>query len=111
VKNCIPQALRISGKKMTVDEVFKVVKKDADYYEASGGGVTASGGEIISQADFVAALFRKCREAGFHTNADTSGYGDPAGLEKILEYSDLVYYDLKHLDPVKPQEYTANPTS
>lgn len=106
VKNCIPQALQISGKKMTVDEVFNVVKKDADYYEASGGGVTASGGEIIAQADFVAALFKKCREAGFHTNADTSGYGDPAGLEKILEYSDLVYYDLKHLDPVKHKEYT-----
>lgn len=106
VKNCVPQALQISGKKMTVDEVFKVVKKDADYYEASGGGVTASGGEILAQADFVAALFKKCKEAGYHTNADTSGFGDPAALEKILEYSDLVFFDLKHLDPAKHQEYT-----
>jgi pyruvate formate lyase activating enzyme len=105
VKNCVPEALRISGKKMTVDEVFKVVKKDADYYEASGGGVTASGGEILAQADFVAALFKKCREAGYHTNADTSGFGDPAALEKILDYSDLVFFDLKHMDPVKHREY------
>jgi pyruvate formate lyase activating enzyme len=106
VKNCLPQALQISGKKMTVDEVFKVVKKDADYYEASGGGVTASGGEILAQADFVAALFKKCKEAGYHTNADTTGFGDPKALEKILAYSDLVFYDLKHMDPAKHQEYT-----
>jgi pyruvate formate lyase activating enzyme len=109
VRNCVPEALRISGKKMTVDEVWKVVKKDADYYEASGGGVTASGGEILNQADFVAALFKKCREAGFHTNADTSGFGDPAALEKILEYADLVYFDLKHLDPARHKEYTGQP--
>jgi pyruvate formate lyase activating enzyme len=106
VRNCLPEALQISGKKMTVDEVFKVVKKDADYYEASGGGVTASGGEILAQADFIAALFKKCKEAGYHTNADTSGFGDPAALEKILEYSDLVFFDLKHMDPVKHEEYT-----
>ena len=105
VKSCDPQALQISGKAMTVDEVFKVVKKDADYYEASGGGVTASGGEILAQADFVAELFKKCREAGYHTNADTSGFGDPAALDKILEYADLVYFDLKHMDTVKHREY------
>lgn len=105
IRSCVPEALKLSGKKMTVDEVFKVVKKDADYYDASGGGVTASGGEILAQADFVAALFKRSKEAGFHTNADTSGFGDPAALEKILEYSDLVFFDLKHLDPVKHKEY------
>ncbi|SHI21684.1 pyruvate formate lyase activating enzyme [Sporobacter termitidis DSM 10068] len=105
VHHCVPEALKVSGKKMTVDEVFKVVKRDADYYEASGGGVTASGGEILAQADFVAALFRRCREAGYHTNADTCGFGDPAALCKILEYSDLVFFDLKHLDPAKHREY------
>jgi len=89
----------MTGKQMTVEEVFKVVKRDFDYYEASGGGVTASGGEILGQADFVAALFKTCREAGIGTCADTSGFGDGAALEKILEYSDLVLFDIKHMDP------------
>ena len=105
VKNCLPEALQISGKRMTLDEVWKVVKKDADYYEASGGGVTASGGEILAQADFVAALFKRCREAGYHTCADTSGFGDPAALLKILEYADLVYFDLKHMDLEAHKQY------
>jgi len=99
VETCLPEALSISGKRMTVDEVFAVVKRDYDYYEASGGGVTASGGEILGQADFVAALFKKCREAGIGTCADTSGFGDGAAFGKILEYSDLVLFDLKHMDP------------
>jgi len=89
----------MTGKQMTVDEVFKVVKRDFDYYEASGGGVTASGGEILGQADFVAALFMLCREAGIGTCADTSGFGDGAALEKIIAHSDLVLFDIKHMDP------------
>ena len=99
IEACVPEALSMSGKRMTVDEVFAVVKRDYDYYEASGGGVTASGGEILGQADFVAALFKQCREAGIGTCADTSGFGDKAAFEKILEYTDLVLFDLKHMDP------------
>ena len=98
IEVCVHEALQMSGKKMTVDEVLKVVKRDADYYEASGGGVTASGGEILGQADFVAELFKRCRELGIHTCADTSGYGREEDMAKILEYSDLIYFDLKHMD-------------
>jgi len=98
VDACISEALKVSGKEMTVDEVFKVIKRDYDYYEASGGGVTASGGEILGQADFIAALFKKCREAGIGTCADTSGFGDAAAFSKILEHTDLVLYDIKHMD-------------
>ena len=98
VEACLQEALSISGKRMTVDEVLKVVKRDYDYYEASGGGVTASGGEILMQAAFVAELFRRCKAEGIGTCADTSGFGDPASLEKLLEYSDIVLYDLKHID-------------
>ena len=99
VDACVPEALSISGKRMTVEEVLKVVKRDFDYYEASGGGVTASGGEILGQADFVAALFKRCRDESIGTCADTSGFGDSAALKKILEYSDIVLYDLKHMNP------------
>jgi len=99
VDACLHEALSISGKLMTVDDVFKVIKRDKDYYEASGGGITASGGEILGQADFVAALFKRCKEDNIGTCADTSGFGSPASLMKILEYADIALYDLKHLDP------------
>ena len=101
VEACVHEALRMSGEKMTVDEVFNIVKRDIDFYKVSGGGVTASGGEILMQADFVAELFKRCREEDIHTCADTSGFGKKEAMEKVLTYSDLVYYDLKHMDPVE----------
>jgi pyruvate formate lyase activating enzyme len=104
IQACIPEALKMSGKKMTVDEVFNVVKRDIDFYKSSGGGVTCSGGEILSQADFTAELFRRCREAGINTCADTSGYGTPEAMEKILRHSDLIYFDLKHMNPAVHEE-------
>lgn len=105
VKKCLPEALSITGKTMTAREAFSVVVRDKDYYE-DVGGCTCSGGEILSQPDFVAALFRLCRENGIHTNADTSGYGSQQALEKIMEYADMFYYDLKHLDPDEHLKYT-----
>jgi pyruvate formate lyase activating enzyme len=105
IEACIYEALSMSGKKMSVDEVFRIVCRDKDYFEVSGGGLTASGGEILTQPDFVAELFRRCREEGIHTCADTCGFGDKEALRKILKYSDLVYYDLKHLDSEKHRQY------
>ncbi len=107
VKKCLPGALSISGKLMTVEEAFQVVKRDKDYYDQGGGGCTCSGGEILMQPDFVAGLFRMCRENGIHTNADTSGYGSAEAMRKILEYSDLVYFDLKHPDSEAHKRMTA----
>jgi len=88
----------MSGTKMTVEEVYNIVKRDIDYYKVSGGGLTCSGGELLMQADFVAELFKHCRINEIHTCADTSGFGSEKKMEKILAYTDLVYYDLKHMD-------------
>jgi pyruvate formate lyase activating enzyme len=109
VSACPSGALKITGETMTVDKVFKVIRKDAVYYETSGGGVTCSGGEILTQPDFVAAIFQRCREAGYHTCADTSGVGSEAALNKILDHTDLVYFDLKHMNPARHLELTGAP--
>ncbi|NLO46935.1 MAG: glycyl-radical enzyme activating protein [Clostridiales bacterium] len=109
IESCLYEALAMSGKKMTVDEVFKVACKDKDYFEVSGGGLTVSGGEILAQPDFVAELFRRCRDEGIHTCADTSGCGEKAAMEKILTYSDLIYFDIKHMDSDKHQLYCGGP--
>lgn len=105
VKKCLFEALSISGKIMTAEEVFKVVNRDKDYYD-NEGGCTCSGGEILSQADFVAAVFRICRENGIHTNADTSGFGSREALKKIMEYADMFYYDFKILNSYLHKQYT-----
>jgi len=99
VEVCPHGAMRITGREMTADEVFDVIERDADFYRDSGGGVTLSGGEVLLQPDFAAALLQRCREAGFHTCVDTAGQGSLEALRKIIPYTDLFYFDIKHIDP------------
>jgi pyruvate formate lyase activating enzyme len=98
-EECPHGAMQITGRKMSADEVFDVVARDADFYRDSGGGVTISGGEVLLQADFARAILERCKEAGFHTCVDTSGEGSTEGLRKLVPYVDLFYFDIKHLDP------------
>ncbi|MBM3133361.1 MAG: glycyl-radical enzyme activating protein, partial [Chloroflexi bacterium] len=96
----------ITGKFMTVDEVLETVKRDSLFYRNSGGGVTASGGEATAQPEFLIELFRRCRESGIHTALDTTGHVPWETLQKVLEHTDLVLYDIKHMDPARHRELT-----
>lgn len=101
IKVCNAGAIKIFGQTMTIDEVFREVKKDIGYYSSSQGGVTAGGGEPLAQANFVAELFRRCHMLGIHTTLDTCGYTSLSALNKVLEQTDLVLYDLKLMDRVQ----------
>lgn len=92
---CTEGALTMHGKDLTVEEVFEEVKRDEMFYRNTGGGVTASGGEPLMQAPFVAALFDRCHQVGIPTALDTSGYASHSALEQVLAHTDLVLYDLK----------------
>ncbi len=69
-------------------------------------GVTVSGGEPTYQPDFPLEFLRRCRECGIDTALDTCGYVSWKTLESILEYVDLVLFDIKHMDPVRHKELT-----
>ncbi len=106
VNVCAPEALTVYGKTVTVKDVFNEVKKDKSFFEGSNGGVTASGGEPLRQADFVASLFKMCREAGIGTCLDTCGYAPSEELEKVLHFTDYVLYDIKLIDSGLHKKYT-----
>jgi len=106
VEVCPNKAREISGKPMTVEQVLEEVKKDALFYQNSGGGVTVSGGEPTLQPDFLWHLLQRCQESGIHTTLDTSGFVKPEILRRVLEHTDLVLYDIKHMDPAKHKELT-----
>ncbi len=103
---CYAEALVMAGRKMSVEEVVQVLQEDRPYYELSGGGITLSGGEPFVQPGFTRELLRACQEAGLHTAVDTSGHISWAIIEEALSYTDLVLYDLKHMDPAEHCKYT-----
>jgi pyruvate formate lyase activating enzyme len=106
---CSPGALTIYGKQVTVGDVFQEVSRDKSFYEGSDGGVTVSGGEPLWQADFVAALFQKCRRIGISTCLDTCGYVATHKLKAVLAFTDYVLYDIKHMDNDIHQQFTGVP--
>ena len=90
-----PDTWAEGDKTITVEEVLADISKYRRFYDASGGGLTVSGGEPLLQADFVAALFKACRELGIHTTLDTAGYASPESVEKVLPYTDAVLFSIK----------------
>jgi len=109
VQACPAGAMNFYGKVVTPDEVFEEVYRDAGYYISSQGGVTVSGGEAMAQADFVEALFRKCRAAGIHTALDTCGYFNSSALRRMSDCIGLVLYDIKFMNNEKHIRYTGVP--
>jgi pyruvate formate lyase activating enzyme len=94
------------GKSYSIEDILEILEKDRVFIDNSDGGVTFSGGEPLMQFEFLHEALQACKAAGFHTAIDTSGYGRWSQLEKILPVTDLILYDVKHLNPVVHKKYT-----
>lgn len=90
---------------VTPEEVFEQIKKVKNFIRT--GGVTISGGEPLTQPDFIYEIFKLCKENGIHTALDTSGYIFTERTKKVLEVVDLVLLDIKHIDPEKYKVLTS----
>lgn len=92
---------------MTAEEAFEGVSKVKNFIKS--GGITVSGGEPLLQPDFVLELFKLCKADGLHTAIDTSGYILNEKVKSVLDLTDLVLLDIKHINPTKYENLTARP--
>ena len=95
---CPAQARKCFGEEYNSAELLEVICADRDYYSATGGGVTFSGGECMLYPDYLADLARRCKENGISVAVDTAGAVPYAHFEKLLPYTDVFLYDIKCLD-------------
>jgi len=107
VDACPARAMEWTGREWTLEALVAEALKDAEYYRASGGGVTVSGGEPLSQHTFVRAFLQRLRAHGVRTALDTCGWAPAAAFAAVLAHSDLVLFDLKLMDPVLHERYTS----
>lgn len=104
-----------TGKKMSPEEIVQDLELYRPFMEASGGGITVSGGEPLLQIPFLIELFKLCKEKGIHTTIDSSGgcYSNSpeflAQLDELLKYTDLILLDLKHIDSKRHIKLTGKP--
>lgn len=95
------------GKEASVDELIKEAKSYRHFMNASGGGITCSGGEAMLQPEFVRDLFRAAKQENIHTCLDTNGfirkYSDV--IDEVLDVTDLVLLDIKHMDDLVHHDF------
>lgn len=106
VEACPSGALQLSGADRTPASLLGEVLRDADYYAASGGGVTVSGGEPLTQPEALAEFLSLCKEHGLHTAVETCGAFAPAALERCAPWLDLFLFDVKSADARRLAEVT-----
>lgn len=105
---------RNCGTEYDVDAIVKKALRFKPYW-SNGGGVTASGGEALLQIDFLTELFCALKKEGVHTCLDTSAgpYRDTPKykekFDKLMQYTDLVMLDIKHIDSEKHKDLTGIP--
>ena len=101
-----PETWAEGGEPWTAEALFQRVYRYRNYW-GKKGGITVSGGEPLLQADFLCEFFQLAKEQHIHTTLDTAGQpfttAEPffSRLTTLLEHTDLVILDLKHIDPEK----------
>lgn len=80
------------------EDILELLEKQRPYFKDKGG-LTVSGGESLLQREGLLDLFTKAKKAGFNTTLDTNGSILDEAAKKLLEVTDLVLLDVKHIDP------------
>lgn len=106
VDDCNLNLREVAGKEYSIDALVKELKKDEMFYEQSGGGVTLSGGEVMTaDIDYIEALVKKLDRLGISVVIDTCGQAPYGNFERILPYIDTFLYDIKTIDTEVHEKY------
>lgn len=105
---CYAKALTKVAREMTAEEVLYEVEQDSGFYHHTGGGMTISGGEVLSHASFAEKLIELAAEKNINVCLDTSGYGDGDWLKSMALLPNVtdVLYDMKSIDDEIHRQYT-----
>jgi glycyl-radical enzyme activating protein len=106
VEKCLYEALKLTGREYTVDQIMTIVLRDRPFYEQSGGGLTITGGEPMLQEEFTFDLLQAARAEGLHTCLDTCGWASQRAFEKVMPFVDLFLFDYKATDPEEHKNMT-----
>ena len=94
------------GQDWEAEELAEELLKNVDIMKQSGGGVTFSGGEPLSQAEFLLQIIPILKSRGVHLAVETSGYADVETYRSVIGEMDFVYQDVKLLDEAGFRHWT-----
>ena len=84
------------GKQYSVDEVIHKILKYKNYFIASNGGVTFSGGEPLLQSKFLIDVCTRLKQENINVTIDTSGNLElTEDIKRVIDLADLFLLDIK----------------
>ncbi len=99
-----PVGERVVGVLYTADALATRLNKQAAVLRANEGGVTFSGGEPLMQAQFILDVIDRLDE--IHVLLDTSGFASETIFRRVASRCQLIYFDLKVMNPETHQRFT-----
>ena len=99
-KVCVSEAWKTIGEVLSVQEIIRTVSYYQNYYIASNGGITISGGEPTFQFPFLLALSKFLKSRGLHIALDTCGYTSTEVFYTLVKYIDIFLFDIKIFNPI-----------
>ena len=107
IEECVNNAREMGARTYEIPELIQELMKDRIFYETSHGGVTLSGGEVLSaDLDYVEELMKRLASRGIRINVDTCGAVPYDAFARVLPYTDTFLYDIKMMDREKHRLYT-----
>jgi pyruvate formate lyase activating enzyme len=104
---CPAAALRTMGKEYPIDNLLEIILRDRHFFQASGGGVTFSGGEPTLGMNYLSTLLAALKAEGLHTALQTCGMFEyDRFVRKVLPFTDLIMFDIKFIDAAEHLRYT-----
>ncbi len=109
---CPPAALRMIGTYYPPGQLVELILRDRPFFDVSGGGATFSVGEPAMHIEYLSGVLEELKRVGIHTAVQTCGLYDAAAFtQQVLPYADLIYFDVKLLDPADHWKYTGRPNA
>ncbi len=98
INECPVSARVLLGEEWEAETLVEKVLEDREFFISSGGGVTLSGGECLTQIDFAEEVAKLLYEQGISVDIDTCGFVNFNAFERIIPYTDEFLYDIKAID-------------
>lgn len=103
---CPLGAIEYSGRWKEPKQIIETVLRDRDYYAASGGGLTLSGGEPLLWGATLLPLLTLCGENDISVAVETCGQFPTEVLPNVLPFLRLFLFDIKHANAQRLKRVT-----
>ncbi len=93
-----PDSIDVKGGTLVeIKELLKRAVHQKNYF-GKEGGVTVSGGEPLLQRSKLTTFFKQLQLEGINTCLDTNGRLNTPDAHELLEYTDVLLLDVKHIN-------------